>query len=851
MAKTLLEIQAKDNASKVLKDTKQAVQDLGKSVVDAGKSSNELDKIKQRFDKISESTMPAKRQMRELQQLMANMNLKGLSNTEVFTEIAQKAGSLKDAMQDASQAVSAYANDTFALKAAGEAFTGIAAAGSIATGVMGMFGTENEKVQKILLKVQSAQAILNGVTAIANVLNKDSALSLKLKQIWMKANAASTTTATVATNANTAATAANTIAVNTSTAAQKSWNMVKAIGKALVGDFTGLLILGAAGLATYAMATSDSAEETEQHSKAVENAKDLQESYNSTMASSFAQLMGSYAKLRAEWNKLSSDHERNQWIKDNKSELEKLGGEIDNAKQAEDFLNNNTAAVVESFRQKAKAAAYFQAMVNAYQKQIEIEQQAEDALVKFGKKAGDKYNGSFTVDYSSIKGNYQEANGGKYASNDRGATWYYTAKGAAEYNTQLFKTNATLKDLSDSYDDVNKKIKSYEETYGELASTATKTNKAIIKANTHHNKKDGRPKPKSGSLDALNAEKSLLEQNLRAGLIPDDKIQAAKETLERLKKSIEEKEIALGLRVKEVKVDKLPEQLKALEDKFNSLEFTPKVSSFDKAIGNNKKPMDLNGIESQMDMNDKLIEKLQELKKSYEELGQTGTDAYDRVTGKVKELTDANIELGNQAQAANEKQIDAEKHIAAMEDMEDAIYSLSSGMSSLGQIFKATGDDSAAMAMTIIQSVTQMVAQLIPQIMTLIAAQEGEALASGTASAAKVPYPANIAAIASIVATLLGTFGTIAAAVAGSYADGGIIQGKTTMGDHLLARVNAGEMILNNRQQKHLFSMLDNGNNLSQVQIVGDVKLRGSDLYLSMKNLGKVKGSIGKNIGIH
>jgi len=31
------------------------------------------------------------------------------------------------------------------------------------------------------------------------------------------------------------------------------------------------------------------------------------------------------------------------------------------------------------------------------------------------------------------------------------------------------------------------------------------------------------------------------------------------------------------------------------------------------------------------------------------------------------------------------------------------------------------------------------------------------------------------------------------------YAEGGIIQGKTTIGDRNLARVNAGEMILNHR----------------------------------------------------
>ena len=72
-------------------------------------------------------------------------------------------------------------------------------------------------------------------------------------------------------------------------------------------------------------------------------------------------------------------------------------------------------------------------------------------------------------------------------------------------------------------------------------------------------------------------------------------------------------------------------------------------------------------------------------------------------------------------------------------------------------------------------------------------AKEGEALASGTASAAGLPFPANIAAIASIVATITALF----ASIAGKFADGGIISGGSFHGDKLLARVNAGEMILN------------------------------------------------------
>ena len=210
---------------------------------------------------------------------MANMNLNGLSNTETFTEIAQRAGVLRDAMTDAQSAVNAYANDVFTMKAAGEVFTGIAAAGSIATGIVGMFGAENEKVKEILLKVQSAQAILNGVTTIANILNKDSALMLKIKQVWMKASTASTKADTVATVANNAVQATANVTVKKGTIVQTAWNTAKAIGKAMLGDFTGLLLLGIGAVTAYGIATADMTENEKKQTDATNKLKEAQENY--------------------------------------------------------------------------------------------------------------------------------------------------------------------------------------------------------------------------------------------------------------------------------------------------------------------------------------------------------------------------------------------------------------------------------------------------------------------------------------------------------------------------------------------------------------------------------------------
>ena len=125
-----------------------------------------------------------------------------------------------------------------------------------------------------------------------------------------------------------------------------------------------------------------------------------------------------------------------------------------------------------------------------------------------------------------------------------------------------------------------------------------------------------------------------------------------------------------------------------------------------------------------------------------------------------------------------------------------------------------------------------------------VAADQAESISSATKQGAKLPFPANLAAIAAGIAAVVAAFAMI-----GNFANGGIIGGRATHGDMQFARVNGGELILNGTQQARLFDLLNDGGILYNGGVV-EFKLRGSDLYGSLKNYGKVKSKSGKILKI-
>lgn len=85
----------------------------------------------------------------------------------------------------------------------------------------------------------------------------------------------------------------------------------------------------------------------------------------------------SLKQLQQEWKNLKTTAEKNQWIKDNKSEFDKLGIAVNDVTDAESIFVNNTEAVVNALRLRAKAAAAQKLAAEQYEKALIARNKAE------------------------------------------------------------------------------------------------------------------------------------------------------------------------------------------------------------------------------------------------------------------------------------------------------------------------------------------------------------------------------------------------------------------------------------------------------------------------------------------
>lgn len=306
--------------------------------------------------------------------------------------------------------------------------------------------------------------------------------------------------------------------------------------------------------------------------------------------------------------------------------------------------------------------------------------------------------------------------------------------------------------------------------------------------------------PEAGSLAALEAAYNALNTELKNTVVSDERLAEINKEKAALEEQIKQLKIRNGLLVEKKEE---PKEVKP-QAKEGSLAYVQK----------------------------QLSDKQAALK-----LEVVGSDEWKELSQEIANLTDQQHKIQIEVDGESVKsqfELAAEAAEAYKEKMaatQDIVGSVGSAFGSLGGAIGGTAGKMLEMA----GQTAQAVAQIIPQIVALIGAKQGEALASGTASAAALPFPANIAAIASIIATITALF----ASFAGSFADGGIISGGSFHGDKMLARVNAGEMILNPKQQSNLFNALDSGGATGGMAGKVSFEISGSNLKGTLRNYDK------------
>lgn len=274
---------------------------------------------------------------------------------------------------------------------------------------------------------------------------------------------------------------------------------------------------------------------------------------------------------------------------------------------------------------------------------------------------------------------------------------------------------------------------------------------------------------KLDSVDAYNKDIGILQQMVNLSIDPDEG--------KKLQKQLEAETRELGMLKIKIGIETVPD----IKVKKNEKAITQKIDDQMKSfLGEHK---------------DKPIVDLSSTVK---------TDGFSKVMGDIKEGW-GNIQGVDGGIQSITDALDGNKNAwQALSGVINGFISIAEGIQGIVQFVNmlTTATQAKSAATTADTAVTAANTAVTT---TNTAAKAGEAITNATASGAKLPFPANIAAIAAGVAAVVAAL----AMISGAFADGGVVGGNSPSGDKLLARVNSGEMILNAAQQARLFAIAD------------------------------------------
>ena len=927
---------AMNNATKAASKTADVIDKVKTGSLNARQAYSQLNKATQQLA-LAYNAMSKEMQQSDIgQQLAAQLNAAKQQTAEMY-----------DFMGDFRAEISNMASDTKSLDQMVGVFQGVNAVVQVGAGLMTQFGVAEDQVNRVQQTMMSLLNIANGLQTIQNLLQEQSVLTLMKKEVAIKINNVRQVL--------------NTSLTRKDTAAQTAWNVTKAVGKALLGDFTGLLLVGAAAYTTYALCADNSTEAVKEGTDALDKAKQKQEEFHQAVAEGSAPSLTSFIKLKNEWINLRTEQEKNKFLKDNRSEIEKFTGATNDLYKAFDKLVRNSDKVRRAIISIGEAYAWGKKIEQETTKYIERDMALREGYKQRKWKSGDVVSEDKIKELGLIEGVHYKKTGmgwdfkrlntltdaGVAKANDKEyvkaskANTKAIEENTRNYNKRVNYMVGRMQQAQNTADDIFSNLNpSYKSNSSSNASNSgrsySRTNKTRTTTTTKHDTPEDIVSAKEAEVDKLierakfefDTNGSFADSYAKAtnaveelnGLITTD----AEKLKNKKNLSWTEAFAQLSEPIKKIK-NSLDDKLKDLASYKGYYDFDKAAKTYATDIKNARQELKF-GLITQSEATEKQKSALETYIKTLNDLATANKDNKELVDMLNNELNEYSKLLKKQnneravAEIEKTKQDDVimqsnyniplkafkdrYKERTDESDLSDQFDVLSNKYDELLQKkaaymlkYSETGDEfwnnkilaeggineqlkttqeeaDAAFAKlqqlqtmdelfgghTAIDVVAGSFARLGDALMQIggngeiakagaVLAAIGQIIlgfATASAQAAKLGPLGWIAFVTTGITTLGTVIGTIK-----RFESGGIVGGSSTMGDKQLVRVNSGEMILNSRQQSHLFNMLDNGiytQNGTNVSITG--KIRGSDIYLSQKNYGKTKALTGKNIGI-
>ena len=171
--------------------------------------------------------------------------------SQAFIDISTAAGQLQDRIGDLAATTKFLGDDLKNLKGFTSIASGIAGGFAAAQGAAALFGGENKNLEASLLKVQSAMGILQGIQAVGEVLQKESAATLFVQNGLRKI-------AILLAGEQAVAMAAEAVAAGTATIAQRALNAAMTANPILA--VVGLLAVAVTALLAFSNTTKEADE---------------------------------------------------------------------------------------------------------------------------------------------------------------------------------------------------------------------------------------------------------------------------------------------------------------------------------------------------------------------------------------------------------------------------------------------------------------------------------------------------------------------------------------------------------------------------------------------------------------